>query len=627
MKWAHPDILYALWLLLIPLLIHLLRFRKFTTLLFPDTSFLKQVERDTRRMRRLKKWLLLAVRTLLLAAVILAFAGPYIDSGEGESRSLRIIRDNSPSMTYRTDNGTVQTAITEAVQKTLKRDQTYTFWDGNGFTRLTGEEILARLSRKPLSPYVMEHGHVLRKLRQDPEPKQVTYFTDGQHLTAGHMVMISADTASVYQFIIEKPLQPVNAYIDTVYMAGAGPGKRRMKVIVRTEGVQGDLELELYTGDVIFYKRTWRAGNGGTDTLLFELPLQLPENAGTLRLRGEDRALYDNVKYYVIPGRKYYRVMIVGEDIPAFLEKIYRREDIRTDIFAPQEAPWAQADTYDVIVLYGWKNFYNFNLLQNLKGPRKIFIPSLDPQDQIFYRRAGLGAAERDTVLRRVHSVRYGHPFFEGVFTKREKQFDAPYVRGSYNVRPAGTVLLGFTGGRPYFIQKGDWYIFTGPLGDPYSDFYKSPLVIPVFYKPLWQNAASRALYSVIRRRGFVDIEVPPGEEPLELVKDQWRYVPYQERFGKGVRLYMDDQWPGPGIYVVIRAGDTVGRLALNYERRESMLNYGPPVDSLPSNVHIYSPAQWKDRITGSHRKSYSKWFVLLAVLLLLTEMFILKRK
>ena len=77
MNFKHPEILYFLFLLVIPILVHLFQLRRFKKEYFTNVQFLKELSVQTRKSAKLKKWLLLLTRLLLLALLILAFAQPY----------------------------------------------------------------------------------------------------------------------------------------------------------------------------------------------------------------------------------------------------------------------------------------------------------------------------------------------------------------------------------------------------------------------------------------------------------------------------------------------------------------------------------------------------------------------
>ncbi|MDX1462391.1 MAG: BatA domain-containing protein, partial [Marinirhabdus sp.] len=100
MQFKHPELLYALFLLLIPILIHLFQLRKFQKVAFTNVAFLKKVNIETRKSSQLKKWITLLLRLLALACIIIAFAQPFKASKTAlnDTKETVIYLDNSFSM-------------------------------------------------------------------------------------------------------------------------------------------------------------------------------------------------------------------------------------------------------------------------------------------------------------------------------------------------------------------------------------------------------------------------------------------------------------------------------------------------------------------------------------------------
>jgi len=74
MQFKHPELLYALFLLLIPILVHLFQLRRFKKEAFTNVAFLKKLNIQTRKSSTIKKWLLLLTRLAVIACIVLAFA-------------------------------------------------------------------------------------------------------------------------------------------------------------------------------------------------------------------------------------------------------------------------------------------------------------------------------------------------------------------------------------------------------------------------------------------------------------------------------------------------------------------------------------------------------------------------
>jgi hypothetical protein len=98
----YPALLGLLALAGLPVLVHLLSRAKPPHYRFSNVEFLRKVMRLTSRFRKPKNWLLIALRTLALLALALAFLGPLLFSKNaplpGERRSIVLLIDRSASM-------------------------------------------------------------------------------------------------------------------------------------------------------------------------------------------------------------------------------------------------------------------------------------------------------------------------------------------------------------------------------------------------------------------------------------------------------------------------------------------------------------------------------------------------
>lgn len=110
MNFINPFYLFALSAASIPIIIHLLNLRKQKKIEFSTLFFLKEMQKTKIRNIKIKKWLLLLIRTLMIISVVFAFSRPTIKSVipgfSLESRKSHIIMvDNSYSMEYKDENG------------------------------------------------------------------------------------------------------------------------------------------------------------------------------------------------------------------------------------------------------------------------------------------------------------------------------------------------------------------------------------------------------------------------------------------------------------------------------------------------------------------------------------------
>jgi len=101
MGWVNAGILTGLAALAVPIVIHLLRSRRFRVARLGSNRFLQQVLRETARWRRLQNLLLLLARLLVVALLTLLFARPFLrDPADAEEQRQEavVLLDTSGSM-------------------------------------------------------------------------------------------------------------------------------------------------------------------------------------------------------------------------------------------------------------------------------------------------------------------------------------------------------------------------------------------------------------------------------------------------------------------------------------------------------------------------------------------------
>jgi hypothetical protein len=104
LEFANPGLLAGMAAASIPILIHLLNRRKFRELQWAAMQFLLAAIRKNQRRIRIEQWLLLAIRTLLVLAVVAAMAKPFLESFgnviSGRRTHRVLVLDGSLSMGY-----------------------------------------------------------------------------------------------------------------------------------------------------------------------------------------------------------------------------------------------------------------------------------------------------------------------------------------------------------------------------------------------------------------------------------------------------------------------------------------------------------------------------------------------
>ncbi len=176
MKFVHPEILWALGALAIPIIVHLFNFRKFKKVLFSNVEFLREIKQETQSKSKLKHLLILLARLLALASIIFAFAQPFIPAPGttkkpgGTAVSLYI--DNSYSMEGQNEDGRLlelaknkAIEIVSAYQPIDKFQLLTSDFEGRHQRLVSKDEMILLIQEVDVSPAARKISEVISRQR------------------------------------------------------------------------------------------------------------------------------------------------------------------------------------------------------------------------------------------------------------------------------------------------------------------------------------------------------------------------------------------------------------------------------------------------------------------------------
>jgi hypothetical protein len=118
---VHAGFLLGATAVSIPILVHLLLRPRAQTVSIGTLRFLKLAIKETTRQRKIRRWLLLALRIAAVALLALLFARPYLVSSgaQGQNREVVVLVDQSGSMAAIYSGRTLFACAQEAAEKIL----------------------------------------------------------------------------------------------------------------------------------------------------------------------------------------------------------------------------------------------------------------------------------------------------------------------------------------------------------------------------------------------------------------------------------------------------------------------------------------------------------------------------
>jgi len=151
MLFQYPAFLFALAALAIPIIIHLFYFRRFKTVYFTNVRFLKEVKEETSARQKLRNLLVLLMRCLAVAALVFAFAQPFIPKDVEVRQGQKLVSvfvDNSFSMRAMSED----VPLLEKAKQRLAFNEMLILQLKNQLRKLKWQNVPA-VHQKPIAPH------------------------------------------------------------------------------------------------------------------------------------------------------------------------------------------------------------------------------------------------------------------------------------------------------------------------------------------------------------------------------------------------------------------------------------------------------------------------------------------
>ncbi len=634
MYFKHPEILYALFALIIPVIIHLFQLQKFEKVPFTNVKMLLQIEKESRKSSTLKKWLILITRLFLLSALILAFSGPFLPSDSSKKDKETIIYlDNSLSMQAKGNNGALmQSAVKYLIEtqsgrslKLITNDKKYNHI-GHELTNLNYTPL-----KKSIEQIFLQTGSASSENKKN-QGKNILLISDFQQ----PITNMPADSLNNYYFIQLKPVKTANIYIDTITIAK----KDRKDYILRAAIVNfgapdQNVAVSLYINGKLEGKTSVDLQNNKTVDVDFSVNND-HGISGKIIINTDD-LLFDNTRFFSFNNSGKLKVLTIGTD-DDFLKKIYTDNGFIYKQSSLKALDFNRIHLQDLIIL---------NRLSKITGPvieilkdfiqkdkNLVIIPDENADLQsynLLFKELGLGKIlQKETQKRLITAISYDDPFFKNVFRKKIRNFQYPYVNISYKTHfKNGSKLLGFDNREDFIIKqtKGSSNIFwiTSSLTPTNTNFLQSPLIIPVFYNFSLKNISNETLYLETGNAGrFEVIADPGGTEVLHLTGNGFDFIPRQEQSSDKVIIYTKEQPLKAGIYNVMLNDQTLKKIAYNYPTVESIPKYADMKKFVNNKNNMFYFNDLNKAFTNINEANKSKdlWqlFLIFALIFLIIE-------
>ncbi len=637
MLFKYPEILFALFLLLIPIFIHLFQLRRFQRVEFTNVAFLKKVTIQTRKSSQIKKWLTLLMRMLALACVIIAFAQPFTASKTALStkKETVIYIDNSFSMQAKGNMGNL---LDRALQDLFEKGGTIEklSWFSNNSERSNSSsqdfrnEILSiGYSQNQLTP-----SQVLLKANQvfsqeKDVSKQLVYISDFQQMEAFPEISedIKVDAVQL------KPVKASNIVMDSLFVVSKDATSTQLKVLVSKQGdASTEVPISLFNNGKLVAKTAVDLSQNPRGSITFDIDAS-ETFIGKLEF-AEANIPFDNNLFFSINKPEKIKVLAINGTDGNFLQRLFDKERFEFEQQTLNTLDYNQIPDKNFVVLNGLQEIPT-SLTTALKsfsdaGGSLLIIPSqeaaLNSYNRLLSAMAMGTFSEEISQEKKITKIVFSHPLFQGVFEKEVANFQYPKVNSIYDIKSTATPALAFEDLRPFLLQRNKTYLFTAAVDKENSNFINSPLVVPTIYNMGLQSLPLPSLYYIIRDQNTYGVPVQLGPDQILTLKDSTaQFIPMQQTKANHVLITTTDQPESAGNYQLTKDNEVLQHVSYNYSRKESRMNYLNAEDWNGANVHSSVDELFNSLSEASSINSFWKWFAIFALLFLLCEMLILK--
>ncbi|MFT7114359.1 MAG: hypothetical protein ACI8P7_001144 [Candidatus Azotimanducaceae bacterium] len=595
MQFIHPQFLYALAFLAIPILIHLFNFKKTKTVYFSNISWLKQVDQQTKAQSKIKHWLLLLTRLLLLTAIIFAFAQPYIPGNKENSNAERFVSiyiDNSFSM-----EGDAQAGQLLDIAKQYAYNIVTGYGSSHKFQILSNDflgkqqrfvssakaeqwitEIELSPALKNLNQVLERQKNALANSNSNIEHYIISDFQNGFGQTPNleydrvNLIPIlreNVENISIDSAYFSSPIfnNGKSVSLAVRYTNNSNRAYNNIPVTLSISGVQkafGNVSLEPK-------EQKWKE--------LPFTPIQGQYQLGLIQIQS-DPINFDNSLYFNFELKDQINIYhIYSKTKNKGINTLYNKEGYAYQAVTENTIDLDQALSADMLILdelellssghiAAIKDFAN-------NGGTLVLIPStnlrLSNNLLSSLNQSPIAISNLDSL--RIGNLELQHPLFHQVFNGKVDKPIYPVFKQFFESRFEGEQIIKLENGAPllgvFDFGKGQVFQFFAPLNVKNSDFIKNNLFVPTFINLAFLSQDQSKLFYTLGQDKLIPTK-STNAVTLNIKNEQFDFIVEQSN----QQFLAPSELRVSGHYNVIHKEKRLSGLSFNYNRSESDLSF-----------------------------------------------------
>ena len=665
MTFLYPNILWCLFALAIPIIIHLFNFRRHKVVYFSNTATLKTIEQENAKTKKLKYIIALIIRMLFIAGLVFAFAYPYnpdqklkIDDADN---LVAVYIDNSMSMhSQSSEISLIEDARSSARALVSNVSPSQRFVLLTNSRQLDNEypmnqdEMLMSIDAMQTEASPLTFNNLYENLqmimkRNGFKSASLFVYSDFQE-NMMNMEGVVADSAIQ---IVAMPLASdyqQNIYIDTVWLSSPILQKglaNEINVRIVNEsakdinGLPVNFEID---GKSVAFNTIDIQANGKNDIAMQFVLTESGEKTATVSIN-DYPITFDDTYNFVLNVRPIIKIVELSTGTGDLAIKTLFSNDSLFDYHVMNPYRIDQQYLFDcqMAIVDGDVNL-NETMWQTIidfakDGGSVIVFPSevSEPSE--------VSKFSDDTLS--ISTIASNHDFFNDIFVNIPNNADLPKVYKHAQIdkkRFTNTLtLITLQNGTSFFtlskIGNGNIFSFASQLGKDWTNFADNSLFVPIMYKIAMLGGQMNNLsYTLGFDKDITINDLAAFSESDIRIRDaqgNFEMIPMVVMRNNRALIRLYDELPGAGFYTVNKGDDIIETTAWNDNRKESKMKFldREEVDKLLKDNGLNVLAVMKsDEIHSDdvmeimiRRSMLWKSFILIALITMLIEILVLR--
>jgi len=575
MVFLNPAVLFGLLAASIPVLIHLFNLRKLKRIEFSTLAFLKQLQKNKIRKIKLKQWLLLALRVLIVLFLITAFARPTLEgvaiggTTSAAKTTAVFILDDTYSMSVIDGKGSYFNQAKWTIQELLRQLQ-----EGDDAVLVLGsdkskddilptsnlKEFSKTIDNVPLSyssgtlhNAIIKAGDILSHSKNFN--KEIYLLSDFQTGSLG-----KENTYSDFSTILNNKIKlyAFNYSGKDVYNIGIDDLKLNTQIFEKNKPVNfavtitnyskraaQNVVVSLFLNGERSAQQSVSLADGETKAINMEA---VPKQTGFVNVVADledDDIMQDNKRYINMYIPKEVPVIIFADNqkdaefIQLALDASNENSTLKITSRNLNQMSSYNLSEYDAVVLIPTGNTPNPERIKSYlqEGGGLLLFPGSTLNIQTFQATMfNLGLPSPQGFAGKVNdpsnpvgfeNVEYNHPLFQNIFLKEDKKkFESPDIYAHYKITTMGkgqniiSLLDGSSFLSEYKFGKGNILVFNTSPVLSWSNFPLKSIFVPLITKSIFYAASKDRNQNTFIAGENADINIgASGSQQIKIVK------------------------------------------------------------------------------------------------------------